>query len=143
MKRIVVDASVAVKWYLPEPFSAQAALWYQAARELSAPDIFHAEFVNAIWKRIRIGELETGIAGRIVDAIGRMPIVIIESRALAGDALRIAVGLGLTVYDSLYIASARAMECPLVTADRELFKKTRRGPLLGDVVRWIEDVPGK
>jgi len=52
--------------------------------------------------------------------------------------LRIAIETGRTFYDSLYVALAEALSCPLVTADEKLYDALRTGPL-GSTVRWVTD----
>jgi predicted nucleic acid-binding protein len=57
VSRYVVDASVAVKWYLPEPESDAAGRLLDPEHDLIAPDLLFAEVGNALWKRWRRGEI--------------------------------------------------------------------------------------
>ena len=141
MSRFVVDASVAIKWYLPEPHDDCAARLRREGTDLDAPDLLYAEVANALWKRVRRGELTTEVAGRIVDAISRLPIEVHPSRLLSGAALQIACSTGLTVHDSLYLATALLTDGRLVTADRRLFEAGRRKAPLRHRVLWVEDIP--
>jgi len=52
----VVDASVALKWVIPE-VGAEAALALRAADRLIAPDLIVAECANALWKMVSRGEM--------------------------------------------------------------------------------------
>ena len=54
-ERLVIDASVAVKWVVPAPDSdrAEASLDHPPA----APDLFFSECGNALQKKVRRGEL--------------------------------------------------------------------------------------
>ena len=54
--RIVVDASVAWKWVLHEP-RTEAALALKE-EELIAPALWLAEAANALWRHVRLGELD-------------------------------------------------------------------------------------
>jgi predicted nucleic acid-binding protein len=56
MIRLVVDASVAVKWVLKEPDSDAARRIAEQA-ELLAPDLLWAELGSLLWRRQRQGEL--------------------------------------------------------------------------------------
>jgi len=141
VSRFVVDASVAIKWYLPEPHDDCAARLRREGTDLDAPDLLYAEIGNTLWKRVRRGELTTGAAGGIVDAVSRLPIEVHPSRLLAGAALQIACSTGLTVYDSLYLATALLTDGRLVTADRRLFEAGRRKAPLRDKVLWVGDIP--
>ena len=53
--RIVVDASIALKWVIPEPDS-DAANALRAA-ELIAPALWLAEAANALWRHARLGKI--------------------------------------------------------------------------------------
>lgn len=65
---VVVDTSVAVKWFFDEPYSAQALTLLHAFREGTvrplAPDLIYPEFANAAWKRVARDRLtpEDGVA---------------------------------------------------------------------------------
>jgi predicted nucleic acid-binding protein len=50
---LVVDSSVAVKWYLPENGSERAASLLEAAIRLVAPDLLIPEVGNVLWTRRR------------------------------------------------------------------------------------------
>ena len=58
---LVVDNSIAVKWYLPEEYSEESLNLFHAGWDdralLSAADLIHAEFGNALWSNHRQGEL--------------------------------------------------------------------------------------
>jgi predicted nucleic acid-binding protein len=141
VSRFVVDASVAVKWYLPEPHDDCAARLRHEGTDLGAPDLLYAEIANALWKRVRRGELTAAAAGRIVEAVSRLPIEVYPCRMLSGAALQIARSTGLTVYDCLYLATALLTGGVLATADRRLYEAARRkAPLRGNVL-WVEDIP--
>jgi predicted nucleic acid-binding protein len=141
VSRFVVDASVAIKWYLPEPHDDCAARLRREGTDLDAPDLLYAEIGNALWKRVRRGELTTEAAGGVAEAIARLPIEVHPSRLLSGAALQIACSTGLTVYDSLYLATALLTDSRLVTADRSLFDAGRRKAPLRHRVLWVEDIP--
>ena len=140
MSRFVVDASVAIKWYLPEPHDDHAALLRRDGAGLDAPDLLYAEVANTLWKRVRRGELTAAAAEAIADSLARLPIEVHPSRLLSAAALQIACATGLTVYDCLYLATALLTEGALVTADRRLFEIARRKAPLRDRVLWIEDI---
>lgn len=58
---LILDTSVAVKWYLTEELDDQAARLLEAtesgAIEFSAPSTIQPEYFNALWQRRRRGEL--------------------------------------------------------------------------------------
>jgi predicted nucleic acid-binding protein len=135
----VVDASVAVKWFLPETHSKAAAELLRSGQTLLAPDLLWPEFGNALAKRCAAGQLRLEEAERILDALGRSPLEFHAARALIPDGMRIAAALGRLLYDSLYLALAVRERVPLVTADRKYFRAIL-GSRWAEHVVWIEDV---
>lgn len=125
MKSFVVDASAAIKWYIPEPLSEQAVTYLELLQQgravLLSPDLVIAEMGNVLWKKVGRGELTPEDARLIAATLAdSFPASLIKSRALLPAAMEIAMNCGLTVYDSLYLALAVARDAPLVTADRRM-----------------------
>ena len=52
---IIVDASVAIKWVIPE--SGTAAAIALRSERIAAPDIWIAECANALWRHVRLKEM--------------------------------------------------------------------------------------
>jgi predicted nucleic acid-binding protein len=128
--KLVIDASVAVKWYLPEKGSESASGLLNGELRLLAPDLLIAEFGNTLWKKTRKGELMPREARTIVDAfVSTPPVIICPSTPLLPGALDIAVGFHRSVYDALYLALAVAERCPFVTADDRLVRSLQRTKL--------------
>lgn len=127
--RTVVDASVSVKWYFPEPGHLAAdALLAEAIdgqRDLLAPDLIVAEFTNTLWKKIRREECSDDDAEQILDLWEVDRPRLVETAPLARRALELAVRLGQPVYDCLYLAAAIDHEAALVTADVRLARAGR------------------
>ena len=63
MDTVVVDSSVAIKWFVVEPYSVEAHAIleeYQAGTlTLLAPDLLYAEVGNIVWKKHRFQNLES------------------------------------------------------------------------------------
>ncbi len=58
MSRDVLDASVAVKLYVPEAHSDVAAQFFADNHKSIAPDLLPAEFANILWKKATLrGEI--------------------------------------------------------------------------------------
>jgi predicted nucleic acid-binding protein len=136
---IVVDASVAAKWLIPEELSDEAGRWLAAEYELMAPDLLWAELGNVLWKKHRRREMDARIAAQLLRDFGRMPVRFHAAERWIGAAVDLAVRHGVTVYDGLYLALAAGHECRLVTADRRLHE-TCRGGSLRRLVAWVEEM---
>lgn len=106
-----------------------------------APDLLVAEVGNAIWKYHRHRLLRREEAAAAVDLLAVAPIALQPSAPLIADAFLIAADLDRSVYDSLYLALAFAMNAPFITADRKLCNAIAGTPV-GEQVVWIEDWPG-
>ena len=127
--RIVVDASVAAKWYFAEP-GHEAADRVLAARiagehELLAPDLIVPEFVNVLWKRVRRQECTRAAAQVVLELWEVDRPSLVASSDLATQAFDLATALDQSVYDCLYLALALEIEAPLATADRQLARAAR------------------
>lgn len=139
MTPLVVDASVVMKWLLPEVHSGAARRVLAADHALLAPDLLWAELGNALWKRVRSGEIAAEDARDLLRDFQRFQVVTTPIMPLIDAALEIATHLDRTVYDSLYLALALARRCQIVTADRHFYNTLTRGPLASTLV-WVEDV---
>ena len=129
MTRYVVDASVAVKWFVPEELTQEALGYLRDDHELLIPDLLWSEFSNILWKKVRRGELIPTEATQILSLCRQVPFQVAESMELIDSALAIALRLDRTVYDSVYLALAAQRDCAMVTADRRLFNAVKSGPL--------------
>jgi len=57
VSRFVVDASVVIKWYVPEIHSGDADRLLSGDAELLVPDLLWSEIGNILWKRILRAEM--------------------------------------------------------------------------------------
>lgn len=133
--KLVVDASVAIKWYIPEVGGPQADAVLQRGDKLLSPDLLLAELGNVLWKKVRRGELSQSEAGEIVEVfISSSPIDCRPARQLLRPAFDIASLCGCTVYDALYLALAVVEACHFVTADERLARTIRETGLRNTIL---------
>lgn len=137
--RLVVDASVAVKWFLPEIHSRAAGRLLNEAFELLAPDLIWSELGNVLWKRWRRGELAEPLASEILNDFKRYPLIIFRSGHLLGDVWRLAATLNRSFYDCVYLALAKTQKCPLVTADAKFFNALKNSQCATMMI-WVEEI---
>jgi len=136
---VVIDASIAVKWFLPEVHAAPARRLLRSNRPLLAPDLLWAEVGNALWKKCRRGELESAHALQMLKDLRRFPLRIFPSVKLLDAAWELAARLDRSIYDSLYLALAVSADGVLVTADQKFYNALKGSPA-GSSVTWIERV---
>lgn len=116
-----MDASICVKWFLPEPDAADAALLRDRALRdelaLVAPDFVLVEVGNVFWLACQRGGLKPTEADAFLTRLAQGAVGLLSSRRLVHQALGLATRTGRSVYDCLYLAAAEELDSPLVTAD--------------------------
>ncbi|MBX3293406.1 MAG: type II toxin-antitoxin system VapC family toxin [Acidobacteria bacterium] len=137
--RRVVDASVAVKWYIPEVLDDHAEKLLVNADELFAPDLIIPETSNIIWKKIRRNELTADEGDNILSAFLRSSVRIRPHGSVARSAFTGARLSGQTVYDWTYLALAISLSCEFVTADRK-FYDSLSDTAIGKHLKWLGDL---
>ena len=140
ISRCVVDASVAVKWMIPEIHSGAALRVTGPDVARLAPEHILVEVVNALWNKARRGELLRTAAEGAVQRFLSLPFSFTPDRDVASAAFAIALDHGRTVYDGLYVALALREGCPLVTADLRLYNSLKDA--FPETMLWVEDLPG-
>lgn len=138
MTTFVVDASVVVKWFVPEVRSDAARRLLSLPHHYAAPDLLFAEIANTIWKKVRRGELAPADGRRLVRDVAHAAVETFPCRALADDAYDIAVAAGCTVYDALYLALAARLDTRMLTADGRLVAMLSGIAPLADHIEPVE-----
>ena len=113
----VLDSSVAVKWYAAEEGSEQAAALIGSP--LAAPDLIRLEVGHALWRKVRRGEMRREQADAALPHL-TAALALLPADPLTEQALEMAFEAGHPVYDCVFLAAARLLGVPLLTADREL-----------------------
>ena len=122
--KLVVDASVAIKWVIAEDGSSDAVKLLKAT-PLAAPDLLVAECANILWKKVQRTELAASEAVLCARLLQRADIEIYPTRHLLEAATQMAIDLNHPAYDCLYLALATANGWQFVTADERLLRKIR------------------
>lgn len=126
--RFVIDASVGIKLFADEPLSDVAdALFARFAREgdmhFWVPDFFFVECANLLWKHVRQSKISEAKAERCLRRLVGMELHAVVAEDIVVDALCLATRYDISVYDASYLAVARHVAAPLVTADERLVRK--------------------
>lgn len=124
---VVLDASVAAKWFLPaesETLTDEALLLLQryvkGEIRFLVPDLFWAETANILWKAVRQGRTTKSSAQLALTSLAKRKLPTVSSLGLLPQAFAIANAFDRTVYDSLYVALAIESNAHFVTADQRL-----------------------
>lgn len=137
MSALVIDASVVIKWFVPEVHSEAARQLLDGPGPFLAPDLLFAETANVVWKKVRRGELTAADGRRLVKDVGDVAIEGVPCRALAMDAYALAMATGRTVYDAMYVALAVRLNTKLMTADDRLWNALRVNPMLAAHIEHV------
>ena len=140
---VVVDASCAMKWYIPEVLSAQAAdllaLAEAGAVSLQAPDVVLVEMGDTLRHKLKRREMDVSTARYIAEVLSEsFPASLTPTQDLLAAALEIAAAFNRPVAECLYVALAEQWDTFLVTADQEMVRVYRE-TALGNRVRWLGD----
>ena len=136
---VVVDASLAMKWVLREPYTEEALAlaeeWAAAGIRPSAPCLLLVEATNVLHRRAMLGHISLSQARELLAGLLDMGIEIRESPQIHFRAMELAQELQkAAVYDTHYLALADILECDLWTADERFFNSVKeRQPR----IRWL------
>lgn len=125
MEKVVIDTSVAIKWFVDEPFSDKAKLLLERFRNkkitILAPDIILLEIINGLFfsYKLTLPQLKTVIKGFYLLGLSVKPI----SVSLITKACKIMDKFEIASYDALFIALANKEGYPLITADKKHHQK--------------------
>jgi predicted nucleic acid-binding protein len=136
-RRIVVDASVAVKWLIDEEHSALAGAL--SDRQMSAPSLLLIECANALLRRARAGDIPAPAVPTKVRALWLVPVRLVPSERYLEGAIALATELRHSIYDCLYLALALDERAPLVTADGRFVEAIRRHRALSGAVALLTE----
>ena len=136
---VVVDASVAAKWVLPEPYSEPALRLLESGIGLAAPAHWLAEAVNAVKVACERSTMGGDEVQELVLALVEAPVASVPIDRLAPSAMGIGLRIGVSIYDALYLALAVRDDAQLITDDRRLMQAARHDARLRGRVRWIGD----
>lgn len=139
MSVLVVDASVAAKWFVEEEYGEAALSILDKKNQLHAPDFLLLEMDSIICKWTRRGIVTPAEGSDLRYALRGYPIRYHHFTTFLDPAFAIANRTGRSVYDCLYVALAATLKGRVITADRRLYDALKNG-LLQKHVGWVGDI---
>lgn len=127
---IVVDASVAVKWFLNEEHTEESLAILETGRKLHAPIIAECEVAGSFSRALRRGDIDGTEAQncfeRWIHSLRTNVVSVSHDRddVIAGHDL--ALKLEHPLADCVYLAMAKRIGATLVTADKPFFDKAKK-----------------
>jgi predicted nucleic acid-binding protein len=137
--RVCVDASLAVKLLVQEPYSDRADFlwrgWIKEDIERIVPSLFPFEVTSTIRRKCVRKQLTEEEAEEAFNTFAALDFVVLKPKALLKEAWDMAKELGLpTLYDTAYLALAKLCDCEFWTAD-EVLINSLQGKF--SWVKWI------
>lgn len=126
---LILDASVIIKWFVQhQEQDRKQAIWIrnqlvQGKLRVIVPDLIFYEIVNALKMKRGVEKSDLRI---IIKILFQYPLEIVwPTEELMKNASLLAYENDLTIYDSIYLALAQDLDCPLITADIKLSRNTK------------------
>ena len=120
---LVIDASVACKWFFEEDLSSEARALAESDAVFSAPDMILVECANAAWRRVLNETVPEAQARAFLKSLPLWFESLTPSAQLHEAAFEMACVLEHPVYDCQYLALAQEEGTRLITADRAFVER--------------------
>ncbi|MDP2308814.1 MAG: type II toxin-antitoxin system VapC family toxin [Pseudomonadota bacterium] len=119
----MIDASVAVQWFLQEPGSIAARAVLTREGRLVAPDRLLLEVANVLRRKERRGEITPAHVDRATGRLASFFHEILPTEPLLASAVALSRQLDHPVSDCVFLAAAMVPAACLITADEHFHRK--------------------
>ncbi|QSJ15668.1 type II toxin-antitoxin system VapC family toxin [Nostoc sp. UHCC 0702] len=125
--RCVVDASVAIKQFIPDdPLTPKVNQLFahlgNPQTAIFVPDLFYIECRNIIWKYVRARLYAVADVPADLATLKSFPLRVVSTADLMADAVSIALNFGISAYDASYVALSQQVGAILLTLDAKLVR---------------------
>jgi predicted nucleic acid-binding protein len=129
--RVVVDASVVLRWFVEQEGHERATDWLRRfvtdPEILVAPDLLRFEVHGALARLMPRRDFDW--AQRSFDRFNRLGIRMLSTDArVFARALEISAEEHIAGYDAVYVAHAEALKVVWLTADRRVLRRLGKDP---------------
>lgn len=127
---ICVDASLVMKWLVPEDGSEEALRlyrsWIKKDASLVAPSLLDYEIGTALRQKVVRGLLRSDDLFPILEYYKRLNILLLHLIDLVSQAVSAAAALEQpTIYDVAYLLTAKQQKADYVTADEKFSRQAK------------------
>lgn len=142
MKRLVIDASVALKWYLADEEFGPKALslldkYVSNDLEFLAPSLLEYEVVNGLIIAQKRGRIREEKILEAIEGFISLEIKVKDLHLYYPRVLNFSRTYNRSAYDASYLALAAEEAAMFITADRDLYKTVKKDLKW---VTWLGDV---
>lgn len=128
-RSIIVDSSVLFALFFPEEYSEWSEEMIRKYDELHVPELVFLETSNAAWKRIILFRQPSNIVLKNLKLLHKFinDICIIHRDIdYLQKTIELSIKLGITIYDSLFLAIAEKYKAKVLTIDKKLVETLKR-----------------
>ena len=141
MKQAVVDASVALKWYLDDEELGTKAiniltLYVSGDINIFAPSLIEYEVMDGLKIAQKRGRIDKNTIQTAIEGFFNLEIKVYNVSHLFHKTLDIMNSCDISSYDASYLALAENEKTPFVTADKVLYNKVRKKL---KYIKWLEE----
>lgn len=141
MKRIVIDASVVLKWYLVDEEYSEKALglldqYVSDELDILAPSLLEYEVINGLIIAKKRGRIQEDKILLAADGFISLELSLKDLSQYYSKVIHYCKVCNRSAYDASYLALADEEKIPLITADKGLFNAVKKD------LKWVNWLGG-
>ena len=141
MKRIVIDASVVLKWYLVDEEYSEKALglldqYVSDELDILAPSLLEYEVINGLIIAKKRGRIQEDKILLAADGFISLELSLKDLSLYYPKVIHYCKVCNRSAYDASYLALADEEKIPLITADKGLFNAVKKD------LKWVNWLGG-
>jgi predicted nucleic acid-binding protein len=131
LKRVVLDASVILKWYLPDEEQGEEALdllkrYISDDLEIIAPSLLEYEVINGLMVARKRTRLSDDAILSAIEGLGNLGIRFLGFSGQYARLIYFCNTYRRSAYDASYLSVAESEKIPFITADEALYKAVKK-----------------
>jgi predicted nucleic acid-binding protein len=139
--RIVLDASVILKWYLLDEEHGEKALEFlnrfvSDDLEIIAPALLEYEVINGLVAARKRGRLQEDLIVSAVEGFMNLGLRMVGLSGLYSRVIHFCKAYNRSAYDASYLALAESEKISFITADETLYNSVKKDL---NWVKWLGD----
>jgi predicted nucleic acid-binding protein len=131
LKRVVLDASVILKWYLPDEDQSEEALdllkrYISDDMEIIAPSLLEYEVIKGLMVARKRTRLSDDAILSAIEGFGNLGIRLLSFSGQYARLIYFCNTYSRSAYDASYLSVAESEKIPFITADEVLYKAVKK-----------------